>query len=239
MKNKTIRRDLSFFKSIYFEHKHHFHFSKIVLAMLFIFTTISCTHSQNSENKVEAQQSAVNVFGETAYFASGCFWCVEAVYESVEGVKEAVSGYSGGETTNPTYKQVSSGYSDHAEAVKVIYDPAKINFKTLLTVFFDSHNPTTLNQQGPDRGTQYRSIAFYQNEKEKMLIEQFIDSLNTNKVYQSPVVTEVQAFTKFWRAEEYHQNYEKKHPNDPYIRNVSIPRLERFQAKHPNLLKDD
>ena len=177
---------------------------------------------------------------ETAYFASGCFWCVEAIYESVKGVKEVVSGYSGGKEENPTYQEVGGGYSNHAEAVKVYYDPKVISFTALVQVFFGSHDPTTLNRQGPDRGRQYRSIAFYKNEQEKEIIEAYIGALKDQDVYDGdPITTEVTAFTKFWDAEDYHQDYEKKHPNNSYITNVSIPRLNRFKANFKEFLKED
>ncbi|NNE03804.1 MAG: peptide-methionine (S)-S-oxide reductase MsrA [Eudoraea sp.] len=176
---------------------------------------------------------------ETAYFASGCFWCVEAIYESVRGVKEAVSGYAGGEEENPTYEQVSYGRTSHTETVVVYYDPQEISFMELVQVFFGSHDPTTLNQQGPDRGTQYRSVAFYENDEEKKIIEAYMAALEESKVYGRPIVTEVMPLTTFWKAEEYHQDYERKHPNDSYITNVSIPRLNKFKKNFPGYLKKD
>lgn len=176
----------------------------------------------------------------TAVFASGCFWCVEAVFESVKGVKEAVSGYAGGDEPTPTYRQVSAGKTSHAEAVKVYYDSSQVDFSTLVKVFFGSQDPTTLNRQGPDAGTQYRSIAFYENETERQIIEDHIETLESNGSYQpGEIVTEVEPLEKFWPAEDYHQDYERKHPNQPYVRSVSIPRLRRFQAKFPELLKED
>ncbi|WP_246560788.1 peptide-methionine (S)-S-oxide reductase MsrA [Zobellia russellii] len=177
---------------------------------------------------------------ETAYFASGCFWCVEAIFESVKGVKEVVSGYSGGTEKNPTYEQVGGGMTSHAEAVKIYYDPKVISFTALVQVFFGSHDPTTLNRQGPDRGAQYRSVAFYKNEKEKQIIEGYIKALTDQNVYEgAPITTEVTQFTKFYDAEDYHQDYEKKHPNNSYITNVSIPRLNRFKANFKEYLKED
>ncbi len=177
---------------------------------------------------------------ETAYFASGCFWCVEAIFESVKGVEEVVSGYSGGTEKNPTYEQVSGGMTSHAEAVKIYYDPKVISFTALVQVFFGSHDPTTLNRQGPDRGAQYRSVAFYKNEKEKQIIEAYIKALTDQNVYEGfPITTEVTQFTKFYDAEDYHQDYEKKHPNNSYITNVSIPRLNRFKANFKKYLKED
>ncbi|MFT6868709.1 MAG: peptide-methionine (S)-S-oxide reductase [Cyclobacteriaceae bacterium] len=176
---------------------------------------------------------------ETAYFASGCFWCVEAVYESVRGVKEAVSGYSGGKEKNPTYRQVGSGQSGHAEAVVVYYDPKVVSFKTLVKVYYGSHNPTTVNGQAPDFGQQYRSVIFYQNEEEKMIAVAYKDSLDNSSQYDQPIATQIIPFEKFWEAEEYHQDYEKRNPYQPYVLGVSVPRLKRFQAKFPELLKEE
>jgi len=173
-----------------------------------------------------------------AYFASGCFWCVEYIYESLEGVKEAFSGYAGGITKNPNYYQITTGRTGHAETVEIIYDPNIISFKTLLKVFFDSHDPTMLNQQGPDRGTQYRSVAFYKNEEEKKIIVDYISKLKSERVFAKKIVTEVKPLKKFYYAEEYHQDYEVKNPNDLYILNISKPRFEKFKAKSLKLLKE-
>ena len=164
-----------------------------------------------------------------AYFASGCFWCVEAVFESVKGVYEVYSGYSGGYLKNPTYYQIGTGKTGHAEAVEVLYNEEETGFGTLLQVFFGSHDPTTLNRQGPDRGEQYRSIAFYKNEQEKKLIQDYIKLLENNKVFDKKIVTQILPFEVFYYAEEYHQNYERLNPKDPYVINVSIPRINRFK----------
>ncbi|MDB2606361.1 peptide-methionine (S)-S-oxide reductase MsrA [Zobellia sp.] len=197
--------------------------------------------SQETQNKVTVKKPVQNLDKyETAYFASGCFWCVEAIFESVKGVKEVVSGYSGGTEKNPTYEEVGSGKTSYAEAVKVYYDPKVISFTALVQVFFGSHDPTTLNRQGPDRGTQYRSIAFYKNDKEKQIIEAYIKALTDQNVYDgAPIVTEVTKFTKFYDAEDYHQDYERNHPNNPYIKGVSIPRLNRFKENFKDYLKED
>jgi peptide-methionine (S)-S-oxide reductase len=176
---------------------------------------------------------------DVAYFASGCFWCVEAIYEDVIGVKEVISGYAGGTEKNPTYEQVGRGLTSHAEAVKVYYDSKEVSFETLVKVFFGSHDPTTLNKQGPDHGPQYRSIAFYANEVEKEIIKKHIAQLKKDKIYNSPIVTQVESITKFYDAEDYHQDYERLNPNNPYIINISIPRYNRFKAKYPELLKRD
>lgn len=204
------------------------------------FLLLSCSTANNSSPmEVPPVAKTVSLNGlSKAYFASGCFWCVEAVYESVQGVSEAVSGYSGGVVENPTYEQISTGRLQHAEAVEVYYDPAVVSYETLVKVFFGSHDPTTPNQQGPDKGPQYRSMIYYQNDAEKAIAEQQIAALTADEVYRKPIVTEVVPFTKFWKAEEYHQDYERKHPNNGYVRAVSIPRLNRFKKKFPNLLKE-
>lgn len=175
---------------------------------------------------------------ETAYFASGCFWCVEAIFESVKGVKEVYSGYSGGPEKNPTYEQVAYGRTGHAEAVEVFYDPKVISFTQLVQVFFGSHDPTSLNRQGPDRGAQYRSIAFYKDDSEKKIIADYISLLESKKVYDRPIVTQVVKFDVFYKAEEYHQDYERRNPYNSYIRNVSIPRLNRFKENFKSYLKE-
>lgn len=173
---------------------------------------------------------------EVAYFASGCFWCVEAVFESVAGVTEAVSGYAAGHTKNPTYREIGTGRTGHTETVAVYYNPQKVSFKDLVTVFYDSHDPTTPNGQYPDFGTQYRSVAFYKTPQEKTIINAMIAKLNT-EVYKGEIVTEVKKHTVFYKAEEYHQNYERLHPNQAYIKGVSIPRLNRFKKKTKVKLK--
>jgi peptide-methionine (S)-S-oxide reductase len=173
-----------------------------------------------------------------AYFASGCFWCVEAIFESVDGVEEAISGYAGGVTKNPTYRSIGTGTTGHSETVAVYYNPKKVTFKTLLKVFFGSHDPTTKNGQHPDYGSQYRSIAFYENDEEKVIIDAYIKALN-EFYYKGKIVTEVTKLITFYQAEEYHQNYERLNPTNPYIKNVSVPRLNRFKERFPQLLKKE
>mgnify|MGYP005726630973 CR=1 FL=1 len=192
-----------------------------------------------SEKNPEAPQKAVQKPVKTdavAYFASGCFWCVEAVFESVKGVGEVESGYTGGKEKNPSYELICTGTTRHAEAVKVYYDSQQVDYETLLTVFFDSHDPSTLNQQGPDKGPQYRSAIFYQNEAEKKAAQAYIDRLKASKKYKQ-VTTQLAPLTVFYKAEEYHQDYEKNHPNNSYVRAVSVPRIEAFKRKNPELLK--
>jgi len=209
-----------------------------LLINLFIFNACNLITPIPVDNKSQLwTPPSISQGIEKAYFASGCFWCVEAIFESVEGVQEAHSGYSGGKTKNPTYNQIGYGNTGHAEAVEVIYDTKVVSFKTLVDVFFGSHDPTTLNRQGPDRGTQYRSVAFYQNDTEKIAIDSHIVKLIEEEIYSNKIVTEVTPLVKFYYAEEYHQDYEKINPENSYIRNVSIPRLNRFKAKYPHLLK--
>ncbi|WP_431166483.1 peptide-methionine (S)-S-oxide reductase MsrA [Tenacibaculum halocynthiae] len=205
---------------------------KLVVAFLVLAVFFSFKETENTPKKVIKETQKL----EVAYFASGCFWCVEAIFESVKGVEEAVSGYSGGFTKNPTYQKIGTGRTGHAEAVAVYYNPKKVSFKTLVTVFYGSHNPTTVNGQHPDYGSQYRSIAFYKNQHEKKIIEATIKKLN-REVYNGKIATEVTKFKKFYKAEEYHQNYERLHPENSYVKNVSIPRLNRFKRKFPHLLK--
>lgn len=219
----------------------------IVLVPL-VFLFISCqakVKSKNSEltqnhtsEKIILSNEELQEY-ETAYFASGCFWCVEAIFESVKGVKEAVSGYSGGKEQNPTYEQVAYGRTGHAEAVEIYYDPQVISFQKLVQVFFGSHDPTAYNRQGPDRGAQYRSIAFYETKEEEKIIRDYIGALEKGMVYEAPIVTQVVAFEKFWKAEEYHQDFERKNPNQSYVRAVSVPRLNRFKANFKSFLKEE
>lgn len=209
--------------------KRRISFLSLIAAALF---SINCT-SQSKDNYVFDKPTDK----ATAYFAAGCFWCVEAVFESVEGVEEVISGYSGGKESDANYRDVSNGITDHAEAVEIFYDPEVISYETLLKVFFGSQDPTTPDQQGPDRGSQYRSSIFYKNEAEKKAAEAYIKELERKKVFDAPIVTEVVPFEKFYDAEGYHQDYEKRNPNQPYVRSVSIPRLHRFQKKFPELLK--
>lgn len=175
----------------------------------------------------------------TAVFAGGCFWCVEAVFEELEGVKEAVSGYSGGTKDTADYKTVSSGRTNHAEAVKLIYDPTKISYEDLLRVHFATHDPTTLNRQGADVGKHYRSAIFYANEQEQALAQAFIDDLTEQKVYGSPIVTTLEPLTGFYEAESYHQNYVCVNPNQSYVRAVALPKVEKVRRKFKDKLKDE
>ena len=173
---------------------------------------------------------------DTATFAGGCFWCVEASFEQIKGVVEAVSGYSGGTKNTADYRMVSSSLTNHAEAVQVYYDPSVIGYETLLDIFFTAHDPTQLNRQGPDVGEQYRSEIFYHNEKQQKLAETKMKALKSE--FSDPIVTKLSALEDFFIAEEYHQDYEKKHPNTGYIVNISRPKIEKVAKKFKHLLKD-
>jgi peptide-methionine (S)-S-oxide reductase len=174
---------------------------------------------------------------EEAIFASGCFWCSEYIFESLEGVDEVISGYTGGKEKNPTYRQVSAGLTGHAEAILVIYDPKKIDYPTLLELFFSSHDPTQVDGQGPDKGRHYRSAIFYKNEQEKQWALSTKDRLDKSGKYPKPIATEVSPALNFWKAEEYHQDYIQYNPGNPYVRNVSLPKYQKFTREHKDKLK--
>ena len=164
-----------------------------------------------------------------AYFAGGCFWCTEAVYKRLKGVLKVVPGYCGGNLKNPTYNEVCSGLTGHAETVQVIYDSEKVSFESLLEVFFKTHNPTTINRQGNDVGSHYRSIAFYSDGKEKKIIENFIDKLNKHDIYSDDIVTQIIKFDAFYKAEKYHENYYELNKNQPYCDLVITPKIRKFE----------
>jgi peptide-methionine (S)-S-oxide reductase len=204
---------------------------KLVSYLVVFFTIVSC-NAQTKKMSLEPDNSKA-----IAVFASGCFWCTEHVFEAVIGVDEAVSGYSGGDVKNPSYELVGSNRTGHAEAVAVFYDPKVVSFKELVNVFFASQDPTTPNQQGPDRGSSYRSIAFYRNAAEKKTIEDKIKELTANKVFANPIVTEVKPVSDFYEAEAYHQDYVKNNPNQPYVKGVSVPRYNKFKKTYKGKLK--
>ena len=214
----------------------------ITVVSLLAVLQVSCQQVDPKKSKKNNNITPVEVASsdgfKRAYFASGCFWCVEAIYESLNGVEESISGYSGGHTKNPTYESSNTGKTGHAEAVEIIYNPNIISFKLLVDVYFGSQNISQVNGQGNDRGSQYRSIIFYQNTEEKNIIANKIKALHKENPDRK-VAAEVMPFQKFWIAEKYHQDYERLHPNNSYIQNVSIPRLKRFQKKFPELLKEN
>jgi peptide-methionine (S)-S-oxide reductase len=176
---------------------------------------------------------------ETAVFAGGCFWGIQAVFQHVKGVRMAISGYSGGTTKNPDYEAVSSGRTGHAESVKVIYDPSQVTYGELLHVFFTvALDPTELNRQGPDEGTQYRSVIFYASDEQKRIAEAYIAQLDGAKVFPGPIVTQLVPFAAFYEAEAYHQNYAAQHPDNPYIMYNDAPKVVNLKKEFPELYKN-
>lgn len=168
-----------------------------------------------------------NVKFEQATIANGCFWCTEAIFEDIEGVIDVVSGYSGGEIDNPSYEEVCSGNTGHAECVQITFDPEKIKFEELLDIFWKTHDPTSLNRQGADIGSQYRSVIFYQNDEQKRIAEQSKNAVS--KYYEKPIVTEIVPLKRFYKAEDYHQDYYKRNPNAAYCRFVIAPKIEKLK----------
>lgn len=219
------------------------------LAALLILLLASCSERRPAEAQNPARTGPLtrsttgpapaNMAGlATATFAGGCFWCTEEIFEELKGVQAVVSGYSGGKENSPTYEEVGSGQTGHAEAIEIYYDPKQISYATLVDVFFRAaHDPTTLNRQGPDAGRQYRSVAFYRTPAEKKIIDDAIARVNASKQYGSPIVTQVVPFQKFWPAEGYHQGYFRLHPAEGYVQSVSTPKVEKFRHKFPQLLK--
>ncbi len=178
---------------------------------------------------------------ETAVFAGGCFWGIEGVYEHVRGVESATSGYTGGAVTSPTYRQVSSGRTGHAEAVRVVFDPAQVSYDQLLSIFFQvAHDPTQLNRQGPDRGTQYRSAVFYRTDAQSRAAQSAIDRLARSGTFgRRPIVTEIVALDRFYPAEDYHQDYMRHHPDQAYIVRNDAPKVSELERAFPSLYRSD
>ena len=229
-KSLNFRVQFKMFQDIFYYHNSYILMlkSKILFIALFASLCSSCLSQSKDLSKYQK-----------AYFAAGCFWCVEAIYESLNGVEEVISGYSGGKKENAHYDEVGSGVTKHAETVEVYYDQNIISYETLVKVFFLSHDPTTLNRQGPDIGTQYRSILFYQDKKERSFAKEYIKSLQEGGKFKDPIVTELTKFESFYPAEDHHQNYERNNPQSPYVKRVSIPRLIRAQKLFPELLKPE
>jgi len=184
-----------------------------------------------------SQESARTETREVATLGGGCFWCTEAVFNIVKGVEKVESGYCGGSMPNPTYEQVSTGTTGHAEAVQLTFDPSVISFREILEIFFATHDPTTMNRQGPDVGTQYRSVIFYHDAEQKATAEKVIEELDKAEIWESPIVTQVEPFIAFYRAEDYHREYYKRHPNQPYCQQVITPKLAKLQQRFLGKLK--
>ncbi|MGB3007445.1 MAG: peptide-methionine (S)-S-oxide reductase MsrA [Chitinophagaceae bacterium] len=218
-----------------------------LISIVGIFLLLSCAQktSTNSNtkltmenNKLEIKTTSITDSTEIATFANGCFWCTEAIFEELEGVISATSGYTGGQTENPTYKEVCSGETGHAECLQIIYDPKKITYDELLEVFWQTHDPTTLNRQGADEGTQYRSGIFYHTPEQKEKAEKYKAALDKSGAFDKPIVTEITAFSKLYTAEDYHQQYfELNNNTNPYCRVVIQPKLDKFRKVFAEKLK--
>ncbi|SFP51752.1 peptide-methionine (S)-S-oxide reductase [Pseudarcicella hirudinis] len=218
--------------------------TKIKILALGIFTllsNISCGQKANNQkDSKKMNQEKVNLDGaEVITFGAGCFWCVEAVFQQLDGVLKVESGYSGGTVKNPSYREVCTGQTGHAEVCQITYDPKKISFEELLEVFWKTHDPTTLNRQGADSGTQYRSAIFYHNEEQKKQAEEWKAKLNAERVFPNPIVTEITAFTNFYPAEDYHKDYYLLNGHEPYCQIVIKPKLDKFHKAFKEKLKKE
>jgi methionine-S-sulfoxide reductase len=214
----------------------------------FMLVLNACGETINKEKQMENKENIVSVNSETntaatttstdtITLAGGCFWCVEAVYEMLDGVKSVVSGYSGGQVKNPSYREVCTGLTGHAEAAQITFDTSKTSIEEILKVFFTVHDPTTLNRQGADVGTQYRSAIFFRNDKQEKVAKSIIDDLNREKAYPQVIVTQVVPFTNFYKAEDYHQDYYNQNKEEPYCKMVIQPKLEKFEKVFKDRLK--
>jgi len=222
-------------------------FCRLIAKLLIIFTVII-----GEEQRIMAQspqESGTEATGrdrnpqqdpedvEKATFGSGCFWCTEAVFQQLKGVQSVVSGYSGGKTKNPTYQDISTGTTGHAEVIQVTYDPRLVSYPELLEVFWKTHDPTTLNRQGADEGTQYRSVIFYHNPTQQKLAQEYFQKLDASGAYKSPLVTEIASFQEFYPGEAYHQNYFRNNPRNPYCSTVIKHKVAKFKAVFKDKLK--
>jgi methionine-S-sulfoxide reductase len=206
---------------------------EFLLSVVLLFATAGMLAGENREKMKNMNEQKT----ELATFAGGCFWCTEAIFERVRGVQSVVSGYSGGHVINPSYKEVTSGRTGHAEAIQLTYDPSEITYVELLEIFFKTHDPTTLNRQGADVGTQYRSAVFFHSEEQKKTTEEIIMALNSEGIWKDPIVTEVTEFSNFYPAENYHQGYFENNPQQGYCRVVIQPKVEKFKRVFEDKLK--
>ena len=212
--------------------------TSIIASLVIILTIFSCNAQSQKKSDVKKVKLVAPAGKAIAAFAEGCFWCSEHIFEDVVGVDSAISGYAGGTKPNPTYDLVNTETTGHAESVLVYYNPKVVSYSELVKVFFASHDPTTPDQQGPDKGSSYRSILFYTSASEKALAEQGIRNISTSGRFKKPVVTELKPLKDFYRAESYHQDYIKHNPESSYVRSVSIPRYELFKKAYKGKLKE-
>ena len=209
---------------------------KKIMQNLFIPLVLLLGCSTPATNNATMKDNDANKY-ELATFGQGCFWCAEAIFAQLKGVTKVESGYSGGKTTNPTYKEVCSGQTGHAEVVQITFDPTLISYDELLEVFWKTHDPTTLNRQGNDVGTQYRSVIFFHNQEQKRLAEAYKQKLDAEKIWNNPIVTEISPTTKFYKAEDYHQEYFANNPSQAYCQYVIVPKIEKFEKVFKAKLK--
>ncbi len=205
----------------------------LIITSMFAFAKLSNKNPLKNKTNMTTDNKRL----ETATLANGCFWCTEAVFQQLEGVEKVTSGYSGGHVKNPTYEEVCGKNTGHAECLKIEYDPSKISFDELLEVFWETHDPTTLNRQGNDVGPQYRSVVFYQNEEQKVKAEKYKEALNKSGAFDVPIVTAIEPFTVFYPAETVHKDYYKNNPNQSYCYYVIKPKLDKLKKVFPNKLK--
>jgi peptide-methionine (S)-S-oxide reductase len=214
-------------------------YSTVVMILIFVlFIGLQAGKSQ-THKKVNKMNGTKTAKLDTATFGEGCFWCTEAIFQRLKGVVSATSGYSGGVVVNPSYEEVCTGQTGHAEVTQVVYDPNVISYDELLKVFWKTHDPTTLNRQGADVGTQYRSVIFYHNEAQKERAEHYKAELDKSGAYDKPIVTEIVPFNNFYKAEDYHQDYYNNNPNKPYCTLVIAPKLDKFEKVFKDELKEN
>ena len=222
--------------------KKHYSMKLFLTSVLVTLATFFSCAQKNDKKNINKDMTtntngSINTATDTATFGTGCFWCTEAIFQELEGVEKVTSGYGGGHVANPTYKEVCTGTTGHAECIQVVYDPKKITFDELLEVFWQTHDPTTLNRQGNDEGTQYRSVIFYHNNEQKEKAEKYKVQLDKSGAFDNPIVTEITPFTNFYAAENYHQDYYNQNGSQPYCNFVIRPKVEKFEKVFKSKLK--
>ncbi len=211
-------------------------YSLLIIVSLFFSACTSKAQNQQPMQNQDSYSKDGNL--QKATLGAGCFWCVEAIFEEVKGVKKVVAGYAGGDVQDPTYREVSSGTTGHAEVTRLVYDPSVVSFEQLLEVFWHTHNPTTKNRQGADVGPQYRSVIFYHNDEQKEIAERSLKETDRSDLWQDPIVTEIEPISNYSQAENYHQNYYENNPNAGYCTVVIAPKLKKFRKEFSNMLKE-
>jgi len=210
-----------------------------IYIIFLVFVTLNSCNAEKNPQKTEVKGGKMSYDKlDSVTLGGGCFWCVEAVFQRLDGVEKVMSGYSGGKIENPTYKQITTGTTGHAEVIRIFYNPEIIGFEELLEVFWMTHDPTTLNRQGADVGTQYRSVIFYHNESQQEIAERYKKQLNDAETFDSPIVTEISPMINFYEAEDYHQNYYNENGNQPYCSFVITPKIQKLEKLFKHKLKD-